>query len=277
MQKPGHEALRYEWKAGTYVPENIIFCVDVDRETEMEMKSGGGKQQQGTAPAAPTFSRMDAVKQALLLFVHSKLTMNPHHQFAFITLDRAASWFQREYTNNVDLINSSIRNLSPQGSFQQFDISPLLLLGASEGRLVQSQGRILRLVLIYCRSSVVPEFQKHLMERQKFTLDALYMHDKPAPNNCPQKVYDALVDVLEHVSHHEGYIFESSSGSARTLFRHICFLLSHPQQRIVQEDLMSSVKDFAQMKPQADVVCNNTAPRPAEEGNNAAHTSGAGR
>ncbi|BBN01765.1 BRISC and BRCA1-A complex member 1 [Marchantia polymorpha subsp. ruderalis] len=264
MQRSGHDAVRYEWKAGTYVPENIIFCVDVDREADVEMKSGGGKLQ-GAA-----LHRMDAVKQALLLFVHSKLTMNPHHQFAFMTLDRGASWYQREYTNNLDIINATIRNFSSQGSYPQFDLSSLLQVGVSEARVAQTQGRSLRVVLVYCRSSVVPEFQEQLMEQQNFTLDALYMHDKPGPNNCPQKVYDALVDVLEHVSHHEGYIFESSSGSARTLFRHICLLLAHPQQRVGQDDFANAVKDFALLKPP-------TEPRPQEETSNSGGHSNSSR
>jgi hypothetical protein len=51
--------------------------------------------------------------------------------------------------------------------------------------------------------------------------DALYLDDKPTRDNCPQHVYDALVDALERVSEFEGYTFESSSGSARVLFRQV--------------------------------------------------------
>lgn len=89
-------------------------------------------------------------------------------------------------------------------------------------------------ILIYCRSSVPPVHQWPAKEKL-FTLDVVYLHDKPNPENCPQKVYDALVDALEHVSEHEGYIFESGQGLARVLFRHMCVLLSHPQQRCVQD------------------------------------------
>lgn len=68
-------------------------------------------------------------------------------------------------------------------------------------------------------------------------MDVMYLHDKPSSENCPQKVYDSLVDALEHVSEYEGYIFESGQGLSRVLFRHMCMLLSHPQQRCVQDDL----------------------------------------
>lgn len=92
-------------------------------------------------------------------------------------------------------------------------------------------------VLVYCRSSVVPEMTLPWPENQRpFTFDAMYLHDKPGPNNCPQKVYDGLVDALERVSQHEAFIFESSSGMARVLFKNMCVLLAHPQQRIAQDD-----------------------------------------
>ncbi|KAF3660110.1 putative protein EARLY FLOWERING 3-like [Capsicum annuum] len=91
-------------------------------------------------------------------------------------------------------------------------------------------------VLLYCRSSTPPQHQWPATQKL-FTLDVVYLHDKPGPDNCPQKVYDALVEALEHVSEYEGYIFESGQGLTRVLFRHMCTLLSHPQQRCVQDDL----------------------------------------
>lgn len=64
--------------------EDIIFCVDVDAESLVEMKSTGfnGKP----------ITRLDAIKQAILLFVNSKLSINPDHRFAFATLAKTASW-----------------------------------------------------------------------------------------------------------------------------------------------------------------------------------------
>lgn len=79
----------------------------------------------------------------------------------------------------------------------------------------------------------------------------LYLHDKPGPENCPQKVYDALVDALEHVTEFEGYIFESGQGLSRVLFRHICVLLSHPQQRCLQ-DHIDVPKSLTKKSPTAD-------------------------
>lgn len=91
-------------------------------------------------------------------------------------------------------------------------------------------------ILIYCRSSTQPQYQWPANQKL-FTLDVIYLHDKPGPDNCPQKVYDSLVDALEHVSEYEGYIYESGQGLSRVLFRLMCVLLSHPQQRCVQDDV----------------------------------------
>lgn len=91
-------------------------------------------------------------------------------------------------------------------------------------------------ILVYCRSSMPPQFQ--LPPTLKlFTLDVIYIHDKPGPDNCPQTVFDTLVEALERVSEFEGYIFESGQGLTRSLFRHMCVLLSHPPQRCIQDEL----------------------------------------
>lgn len=64
--------------------EDIIFCVDVDSESLVEMKSTGINGR--------PFTRLDSIKQAILLFVNAKLSINPDHRFAFATLGKTASW-----------------------------------------------------------------------------------------------------------------------------------------------------------------------------------------
>lgn len=112
-------------------------------------------------------------------------------------------------------------------------------------------------ILIYCRSSVVPQHQWPTNQKL-FTFDVVYLHDKPGPDNCPQKVYDGLVDALEQVSEYEGYIFESGQGLTRVLFRHMCVLLSHPQQRCVQDDI-DIPKSLTKKSPAPDSATPNPA------------------
>lgn len=75
--------MRYELRGMGHAPEDILFCVDADAEVSVEMKVG--TQGKGLC-------RLDAIKQAIILFVHSKLMANAQHRFAFATLRNSASW-----------------------------------------------------------------------------------------------------------------------------------------------------------------------------------------
>ncbi|PPD86934.1 hypothetical protein GOBAR_DD16137 [Gossypium barbadense] len=209
--------------------EDIIFCVDVDAESLVEMKTAG-------------VTRLDSIKQAMLLFVNSKLSINPDHRFAFATLSKTASWFSSDVESTIGAVRALSATTVSTG---QADLTNLFRLAAHEAKKSRAQNRILRVgkrfklsspfILIYCRSSIRPHHQWPVNQKL-FTLDVMYLHDKPGPDNCPQAVYDALVDALEHVSEYEGYIHESGHGLPRTLFRFMSMLLSHPQQRCPQDD-----------------------------------------
>lgn len=218
----------YTLKPTRYNNEDILFCIDVDTETLAEMKN--------TGPNGRPITRLDSIKQSILLFIHAKLTINPLHRFAFASLSKSASWVRKEFTSDVESAVAAFRGLSVSSSGGHADLTQLFRVAAHEAKKSRSQNRILRVILLYCRSSVQPQFQWPASQKL-FTLDVIYLHDKPGPENCPQKVYDALVEALERVTEYEGYIFESGQGLQRILFRHMCLLLSHPQQRCLQDDL----------------------------------------
>ncbi|XP_031264949.1 uncharacterized protein LOC116123295 [Pistacia vera] len=224
--------------------EDIIFCIDVDSESLVEMKSTGINGR--------PFTRLDSIKQAILLFVNAKLSINPDHRFAFATLAKTASWHRKEFSSDVESAMAAVRGLSATSSCGQADLTHLFKLAAHEARKSRAQNRILRVLLLYCRSSIKPQHQWPVNQKS-FTMDVMYLHDKPGPDNCPQVVYDALVDALEHVSEYEGYIFESGQGSARVLFRQMCVLLSHPQQRCSQDDV-DIPKPLAKKSPAAETT-----------------------
>jgi hypothetical protein len=204
----------------------------------------------GTALNGRPITRIDSIKQAILLFINAKLTINPDHRFAFATLGKSASWLRKEFSSEVDSAMAAFRGLSVDSSSGHADLTQLFRIAAHEAKKSRAQNRILRVILIYCRSSIRPQHQWPVNQKI-FTLDVLYLHDKPGPENCPQKVYDALVDALEHVTEFEGYIFESGQGLSRVLFRHICVLLSHPQQRCLQ-DHIDIPKSLTKKSPTAD-------------------------
>nr|XP_017223699.1 PREDICTED: uncharacterized protein LOC108197011 isoform X2 [Daucus carota subsp. sativus] len=218
----------YTLPPSTYSSEDIIFCIDTHNECLREMKAKGAEGQ--------AFTRLDAIKQSILLFITSKLTINSDHRFAFCALGNSPFWLQKEFSNTPESALASFRKITPHSSSDQADLTQLFRAAAHEAKRSRAQNRILRLILIYCRSSVPPH-HKWPATQKLFTLDAMYLHDKPGAENCPQKVYDALVDTIEEVSEYEGYVFESGEGLPRILFRNMCVLLSHPQQRCIQDDI----------------------------------------
>uniref|UniRef100_A0A7C9DIC2 BRISC and BRCA1-A complex member 1 n=1 Tax=Opuntia streptacantha TaxID=393608 RepID=A0A7C9DIC2_OPUST len=218
----------YTLHPAKYSCEDILFCVDVDNESMVEMKN--------TGPNGRPITRLDSIKQSILLFINAKLTMNPDHRFAFAALGKTASWVRKEFSSDVNAAFSALRGFSVTPLGGHADLTQLFRIAAHEAKKSRSQNRILRVILLYCRSSVQPHFQWPANQKL-FTFDVIYLHDKPGPDNCPQKVYDALVEALEHVTEYEGYIYESGQGLQRVLFRQMCLLLSHPQQRCMQDDL----------------------------------------
>ncbi|KAF5748302.1 hypothetical protein HS088_TW04G00254 [Tripterygium wilfordii] len=235
------EPVRYTLKPARINNEDILFCIDVDAESMVEMKA--------TGPNGRPLTRLDAIRQAILLFINSKLSINPEHRFGFAALAKSASLLRKEFSSEVEFAITVLRGLSTSSSGQA-DLTHLFKIAAHEAKKSRAQHRIFRVILIYCRSSVRPQHQWPVNQKL-FTLDVIYLHDKPGPDNCPQEVYDALVDTLEHVSEYEGYIHESGQGLARALFRHMCVLLSHPQQRCQQDDL-DIPKSLVKKSPAAD-------------------------
>ncbi|KAK2388441.1 BRISC/BRCA1-A complex protein [Trifolium repens] len=190
--------------------EDILFCIDIDPQSMLQMKT-----------RTTTLTRLEAIKQAILLFVNSKLISNPNHRFAFITLSDSVSWLRKEFSSEVESTVAAMRGLSATTSTTTPDLTTLFQLAAHEAENSRMQGRILRVILFYCRSTECPHHQ--WPENPKlFTLDIIYLHDKPGPDNCPQEIYDTLVETLEHVTDHEGYIFESGQGLIRGFFTATC-------------------------------------------------------
>ncbi|XP_051137645.1 uncharacterized protein LOC127255914 [Andrographis paniculata] len=208
--------------------EDILFCIDVGPEMLVEMKVN--------VPNGRPYTRLDSIKQAIMLFVHAKLTINPDHRFAFTALAKSTYWLKKEFSSEVDSALAALRDISVDSSSTSADLTHLFKLANHEAKKSRSQNRIFRVILLYCRSSTIPQYQIPSATKL-FTMDVMYLHDKPGPDNCPQKVYDSMVDALERVSEFEGYIFESGQGLTRSLFRHMCVLLSHPQQRCLQDDV----------------------------------------
>ncbi|KAL9252309.1 BRISC and BRCA1-A complex member 1-like protein [Drosera capensis] len=211
-----------------YSSEDILFCIDVGAESFLEMKN--------TGPNGRPVTRLDSILKSIGLFVNAKLSINGDHRFGFVVIGKSVSWVQKVFSSKVDSAIAAIRSLPADSSSDQVDLTELFHIASQEAKRSREQGRTLRVILLYCRSSMPPKYQLPA-NRKLYTLDVVYLHDKPGPENCPQKVYDALVDAIEHISEHDGYIFETSQGLQRILVKNMCLLLSSPPQRCIQDDL----------------------------------------
>ncbi|XP_010447311.1 PREDICTED: uncharacterized protein LOC104729967 isoform X2 [Camelina sativa] len=209
--------------------EDILICVDVDVESTVEMKT--------TYANGKPMNRLECVKLAITRFIHDKLATNPNHRFAFATLSKSAAWLKKEFTSNAESAAASLREMSATKASGPADLTLLFQEAAQQAKTSRAQNQSLRVILIYCRSSVIPTYDWPVNQKL-FTLDILYLHDRPSPDNSPHDVYDSLVDAIKRVSKCEGYIFGSGHGLAQSFFKRMSTLLSHPSQRCAQADLL---------------------------------------
>ncbi|XP_008230708.1 PREDICTED: uncharacterized protein LOC103329952 [Prunus mume] len=243
VEGEGSGAGRYTLRPTRLSNEDILFCIDVGPESMVEHKVA-------MSPNRRPSTRLDSIKQAILVFINAKLTINPENRFAFASLGKSASWLRKEFSSEVESAFAAFRVLSATSSSSNADLTSLFRVAAHEAKKSRAQNRLLRVILIYCRSSIRPHHQWPVSQKL-FTLDVVYLHDKPGPDNCPQEVYNALLDAVEHVSEYEGYTLETGQLLARILFRYMCMLLSHPQQRCPQDQL-DIPKPLGKKLPAAD-------------------------
>jgi hypothetical protein len=83
-----HPSSPYNAAELAHEPEDIILCVDVDRAIDMEMRGA-------------TTSRLEAIRQALVLFVSAKLAIDSRHRFAVVALGDTAKWVSARNASSV--------------------------------------------------------------------------------------------------------------------------------------------------------------------------------
>lgn len=83
-QSPPAHGGGYTLPAARISNEDILFCIDVGPETMVEMKVNG--------PNGRPYTRLESIKQAIMLFVHAKLSINSDHRFAFCALSKSTYW-----------------------------------------------------------------------------------------------------------------------------------------------------------------------------------------
>ncbi|KAJ7966457.1 BRISC and BRCA1-A complex member 1 [Quillaja saponaria] len=178
---------RYTLTPSRICNEDTLFCIAVDPESLSEMNA--------TAANGRPITRLDSIKQAILLFVNGKLTINPKHRFAFTILGKSASWLQKEFSNEFESAVAAVQELSAAtSSCGQADLTNLFRVAAHEAK--KNLG-----------------FKIAFSEWFLFTADHLHYH---SINGLWTKNFSLWM----------GY---------NVYYSFMCVLLSHPQQRCAQD------------------------------------------
>jgi len=225
--------------------EKIIFCIDLCNEMEnLDFRP--------TLNKLVVPSRLELIKAALRMFVHTKQKMNPNHEFAICVLLEDATWFQ-DFTSDIEIFSKKLQILQSQGDFQTFNLTSLFkilkdkipeILNINNTRTTTES--VYRTIFVYSRSNTVPhmteESQKEIQEILNspiFFFDVLYLHSKPSKENKPQEVYDMLTNLNNE---RDIFYFYENSSSIRRLQLNVASLLSHPFQREEQSKNISKLE-----------------------------------
>ncbi|KAK6140773.1 hypothetical protein DH2020_025492 [Rehmannia glutinosa] len=256
----------YTLPAARFSSEDILFCIDVGPESMVEMKVNG--------PNGRPYTRLDSIKQAILLFVHAKLTINPDHRFAFAALSKTTYWV---LFNPEVICYGFLQMHLPSWIFEVYITccihyafvvfcSNMLfhLTFEYSHRLKWLRKQINSISNAY--HSPGDESRKEFSSEVDSAIAALRGISVDSSSNHAdltqlfRVIHAATISVASdsktlhlgrYVSEFEGYIFESGQGLTRALFRHMCVLLSHPQQRCIQDEL-DIPKPLIKKSPVAD-------------------------
>ncbi|XP_022865405.1 uncharacterized protein LOC111385260 [Olea europaea var. sylvestris] len=136
---PGPGTVGYTLPPARLFNEDILFCIDIGPETMVEMKVAAG-------PNGRPFTRLESIKQAILLFINAKLTINPDHRFASAALTKTFSWLRKEFSSEVDSATAALRGITVDSSSSHADLTQLLRVAAHEAKKSRAQSRIFRVV-----------------------------------------------------------------------------------------------------------------------------------
>ncbi|XP_072027388.1 BRISC and BRCA1-A complex member 1-like [Amphiura filiformis] len=215
-------------------PEKIIICLDLSSEVNR----------------VPFISRdftkyqpLDLIKRALNIFVKTKNTMNPLHEYALVLLHDSAVWMQ-DFTSDVDeffnVLQDSTNETQDSDGFDLTSLFDQILekvdLPFVEDMLVLPPPYIVRTIFIYGRSNCIPGFldgresQRQLSNSPYFFFDVFYVHEPPSDDNLCKEVYDVFLDLD---SNNTSYIHEVGRNTTH-LHNKMAMLLGHPLQRPIQ-------------------------------------------
>ncbi|EFJ51895.1 hypothetical protein VOLCADRAFT_120444 [Volvox carteri f. nagariensis] len=253
----------------SYHPETVVFVLDACEDPGLDH--------------AKHPSRLDLLKQCIGNCALAKSRVNPSHKFGLAVVRDSVQWEGAGVTTSAEGLLVALRGVhptsSPPGALAAAVGPPPLDLG-SVVSLVQplavaeeADGCRVRVVLVYCRSSVLPVWTTRQRPGEALCMDVIFVHDKAAAAavaatrpDCasPQTVYTWLEDNVDELSArcgHHAYIFEAGCHLLRKVTNLMISLMAHPTQRPPQRALRAGPLDLATVPPQptSATTASNTA------------------
>jgi len=239
-----------------FLPERILFCLDVSEEMlDEDLSRGTG----GVLNTSRKLTRLEHLKQALKVFIITKQRMSHLHEFAVAALTHETLWLS-DFSSDGEVAIKAINSLKAMEAFSTYDMSSVFTTIRDRFSIFSSRGEwshlrkdrdefVYRVMFIYGRSNVLPSFpipsssstplHTKLLSNQLLFFDALYLHQKPSIPSRAQEIYDFITEIDEQ---ERCYFFETST-SLKRLKSHLGILLANPLQRPSQASFVSALVD----------------------------------
>ncbi|XP_033117056.1 BRISC and BRCA1-A complex member 1-like [Anneissia japonica] len=216
--------------------EKIVICFDLSPEVDRVEFIG----RDGT-PYNPSA----LIRSVLNVFIQTKNSINPKHEFALVLLQEKAVWFQ-DFTNDLNDIIGDLYDLDlEKPDCEEFDLTSLfevlyqnVVLPPVEGDIESlPPPYIIRTIMVYGRSKCIPTFAanrqvcEHFLKSPYFFMDVFYIHETPTDENKCKEVYDVFLDLDEQ---NRSYINEVGKNITQ-LHDKMAMFLAHPLQRPYQQ------------------------------------------
>lgn len=214
------------------VQERIVLVIDRAQDDNYTPFTVGNQK----------YTPLTTIKRALSIFIKLKLTINPRHQFAIITMNEKNATKVQDFCSDFKKLNESLNKITECQTEDIFDLNTVFDLiqdelpavGAFELGLTTPY--VLRTILCYGRSYTIPEIKitekLDTFFKHPFSIcDILMTHEPIEISNHCQKIFDVLQTLDQKGI---SYFFPVGRDTKRM---HRCSgkLLGHPFQRPIQK------------------------------------------
>lgn len=211
--------------------EKIVFVIDTTHEFDNITEDCSFSSKSALN------NTLYALKRAIEIFFHNKLTISPNHEFAIIALDTLNAYWLCDFTNDLKklLTLESIESTVIINDVEYFDLKTVFeLINEKLENTLEFQSNIVRVILTYSRSFMIPRFDisetnvQKLLKKNNLFLDMLYVcKSEKIQDNQEEIIYNELAKLNVK----NDTFFLKVTDDSGEIHKNIAKLLVHPLQR----------------------------------------------